>query len=275
MSIAARQLVVATNPHQRVLPSWIEPLLGHQVGLVSYGLDVDLRALGDLNGRDIAIVGGGLTAAHLAVGAARRGAAVRLISRRNLSVRSFDTAPGWLGPKYLDAFEAESDPRKRLKLAIQARSGGSIPEWMFNRLSHFSGPGSIELLESTVVRAVRPHTTEGCTLELSSGPVNADHVWLATGTLPDAHALRSLKPLLEDCPMLQGLPVVDGRLRLGPHPAFVMGRLATLALGPASGNLWGAQRAAERITKVLTGIDLGCVPRSSRREQASWTNVCQ
>jgi hypothetical protein len=30
-----------------------------------------------------------------------------------------------------------------------------------------------------------------------------------------------------------------------------MGRLATLTLGPAAGNLWGAQRAAERITEAI------------------------
>lgn len=259
-SITARHLVVATNPHQRVIPRWVDPLLGRQVGLVAYGLDVDLGALGDLSGRQIAIIGGGLTAAHLAVGAARRGAMVRLISRRNLSIRSFDTAPGWLGPKYLDAFDAEPDPQRRLQMAVQARSGGSIPQWMFERLSECSGDGQIDVLESTVVRSAEPDPAGGCTLALSTGPAHADHVWLATGTLPDAHALKCLHPLLADVPMLQGLPIIDERLRLGPHPAFVMGRLATLALGPASGNLWGAQRAAERITTSITGVDLDAVP---------------
>ena len=93
-------------------------------------------------------------------------------------------------------------------------------------------------------------------MQLSSGPLRADRVWLATGTWTDAHALKCLRPLLQDVPTLQGIPVVDQTLRLGPHPVFVMGRLATTTLGPAAGNLWGAQRAAHRIARAITGVDL-------------------
>ena len=81
--------------------------------------------------------------------------------------------------------------------------------------------------------------------------LEADRVWLATGTTPDIGAFRYLA-----VPVVHGLPITDDGLRLGAHPVHVMGRLATLTLGPAAGNLWGAQRAASRITKAITGVDL-------------------
>lgn len=257
--ISARNVIVATNPHRRNIPAWIEPLLGQRAGLIASGYDVDLRALPGLDGDRVVVVGGGLTAAHLALGAASRGATVQLISRENLRVRDFDTAPGWLGPKYLNFFHAELDPARRLAIASKALAGGSMPNWVHQRLMDISGAGQIDLRESTVVRRATLSPDKTGLLELSDGlTVPADRVWLATGTRTDANAIRSLRPLLDDVDSIGGLPIVDTNLRLGPHRAFVMGRLTTLSLGPASGNLWGAQRAAQRITQCITGVDLEC-----------------
>ncbi|MEM7091742.1 MAG: FAD-dependent oxidoreductase [Actinomycetota bacterium] len=265
-TLTARHLIIAANPHQRPIPDWVWPILGREPGLVTHGYDVDLRAQDDLTGRTVVVIGGGLTAAHLAHGAATRGAHVQLISRRNLSVRSFDTAPGWLGPKYLTAFDAEAVPARRLSIAGRARSGGSIPEWMHTRLGTFDGPGSVDLCEATVVREAEILADGGCVLDLSNGAqTRADHVWLAIGTQPDAYGLKALHSLLADVACINGYPIIDRNLQLGPHPAFVMGRLATIALGPAAGNLWGAQRAAHRITQAITGVDLASEPTSLNR----------
>ena len=198
-----------------------------------------------------------MTAAHLALGAASRGASVQLISRRDLSVRAFDTAPGWLGPKYLAGFDAEPNPARRLCIARRARSGGSIAEWLHTRLTDFDGPGEISLRESTSVCSAEVTQEAGCELYLQDEErIRADRVWLATGTEPAPQALRCLQPLLADVGDVQGLPFLDDHLRMGPHPAFMMGRAAMLTLGPAAGNLWGAQRAARRITRAITGVDL-------------------
>lgn len=134
-----------------------------------------------------------------------------------------------------------------------------MPNWVHQRLMDISGAGQIDLRESTVVRRATLSPDKTGLLELSDGlTVPADRVWLATGTRTDANAIRSLRPLLDDVDSIGGLPIVDTNLRLGPHRAFVMGRLTTLSLGPASGNLWGAQRAAQRITQCITGVDLEC-----------------
>lgn len=278
--IRANKLVLATNPHRRTIPEWVWPLLGVRPGLITYGSDVDLRSIPDLEGERVAIIGGGLTACHLACGAALRGATVHLVTRRALETRDFDTDPGWLGPRHLQAFAADDDPASRLRTARLARGGGTIPPWMRARLDDLIEQGTLVTHEGHNVtheqhsikneehgvRAAGIDLDGSCVLALENqATVEADRVWLATGTTPTIEDAR-LTDLTADAPLLGSLPITDESLRLGPHPVYVMGRLATLTLGPAAGNLWGAQRAATRITRALTGIDLeheSVVPMSS------------
>ena len=78
--------------------------------------------------------------------------------------------------------------------------------------------------------------------------------------------VQCLRPLLADVGDVQGFPLLNEQLRLGPHPAFIMGRAAMLSLGPAAGNLWGAQRAARLITQAITGVDVA-------HKTAGWTQT--
>jgi len=59
--------------------------------------------------------------------------------------------------------------------------------------------------------------------------------------------------VIADLPVADGYPIIDDSLRLPRLPIFVTGRLATSVLGPAAGNLWGAQRAAQRIATAVSG----------------------
>ncbi len=249
--MVADRLVVAANPHRRSIPPWVWRLCGPAVAELAHAGDVDLGSRPDLTGQRITVVGGGLTAAHLAVGAADRGASVDLVARRPLQVRSFDTDPGWLGPKYLRGFQDCPDPRRRFELARAARGGGTIPEWMRDQMDH----GRVVIHEGAEILGAAP-TPDGYCLGLATGEsISAHRVWLATGTTPDLGALRCLEPLLPDVAAIGGLPVTDDDLRVGVHPVYVMGRLATHTLGPAAGNLWGARQAAQRITRAVTGVD--------------------
>ncbi len=255
--INARHVVVASNPHRRQIPDWVWPLLGHRSELFAHASDLDLRLTPDLRDNRVVVIGGGLSAAHLACGAARRGGVVHLVARRPLETRSFDTDPGWLGPKYLRAFTAEPDPARRLGMARAARGGGTIPQWMGERLDALVADGLLVAHEATTIRAALVDPDGHCRLALDDHTtLDADRVWLATGTAPDITTMRCLEGLVADLPNLDGLPILDASLRLGSHPVHVMGRLATLALGPAAGNLWGARRAAQRITEAITGVDL-------------------
>ncbi len=271
VEIEADHLVVATNPHRRSIPEWVWPLMGAKPGLITYGSDVDLRSTEDLRGRRVVIVGGGLTTAHLACGAAGRGADVHVVSRRPLETRDFDTDPGWLGPRFLRDFDHDDDPASRLHAARTARGGGTIPPWMRARLDAHVEEGRLQTHESRTVRDACLDDNGSAVLTFEDQmTLQADNVWLATGTTPDIGACRCLTGLVADVPTLDGLPVTDTNLRLGPHPVYVMGRLATMTLGPAAGNLWGAQRAATRITKAITGVDLeheSVVPLLGRRRR--------
>ena len=256
--IRAENLIIATNPHQRVIPQWTWNLIGHQAGLLEHALDVNLPGMPELSGQRIAIIGGGLTAAHLARNAALKGATATIIARRPLQIRDFDTEPGWLGPKYLNNYQAESDAGQRIQTAKAARNGGSIPGWMHDSLISPTKGGSIEILDSTEVLSAHTTSPKGCVLHLNiNEKIYSDQVWLATGTQSTFDTVRWLQPILDDIPIIDGFPLVDQSLRLGPHPIFVMGRAATFALGPAAGNLWGARHAARRITTAITGIELG------------------
>lgn len=268
-SIRADHLVLATNPHRRSIPDWVWPLLGGAKERFVFGADVDLRQRTDLDGRRVAIIGGGLTAAHLACGAAARGADVCLATRRPLTVRDFDTDPGWLGPRFLADFIDDDDPESRRRIALAARGGGTIPPWMRSQLDDLEAAGRLRISEGRgPLRGTMDDAGRCVVTGAGRDAVTADEVWLATGTVPHLGAARYLESLAADVPILDGLPITGDNLRLGPHPVYVMGRLAMLALGPAAGNIWGAQRAATRITEQLTGVDLehrSVVPTLRRR----------
>ena len=261
-TVVADQVVIASNPHRRNIPEGLWPLCGRSPARLAHAADIDLTVLPDLTGERIAIMGGGLTAGHLATGAARRGAVVDLITRQPLRIRDFDLDPGWLGPKFLHGFDQCSDPRARLDLAMSARGGGTIPQWMRDELQH----ERITLHEGVPVVGAEAQV-DHYRLDLEGGRnVEAERLWLATGTTPDISALRCLEPLLPDIAIIDDLPVPDDDLRIGLHPVYVMGRLATLTLGPAAGNLWGSRQAARRITRAITGTDVTTL--SSRRSGA-------
>ena len=146
-TLMADRLVLACNPCQSNIPDWA---LGHfraseacgdsvgGSGTIQLAAQVDLRRVGDLTGAHIVVVGAGLTAAHLVCGAAQRGAHVTLVVRRQLTERSFDTDPGWLGPKELDRYDTIEDPGERLAVARAAGAAGPSRHGCWSSCAVFS-----------------------------------------------------------------------------------------------------------------------------------------
>ena len=253
--IRTRYLVIATNPNHKIIPQWTKDL-SQRPTMVKHASDVDLCNTSNLEGQSITVIGGGLTAAHLSRGAALKGASVKMVARRPLQIRNFDTDPGWLGPKYLNSYYLQTDIQKRIKIAREARGGGSIPQYMHNALLDFEKTDSIKVLESTQVISAETTDPKGCLLKLTNDEkIYSDQIWLATGTCPDLQTMEFLHPILENVSFVDEFPVLDRSLRLKPHPIYLMGRSTTYALGPAAGNLWGATRAAHRITTDITGVE--------------------
>lgn len=252
-SVIARRAVLAMGGGIPQVPDWVDKIRSsYPWGRLCHSHQVDLGRL-SLRGERILIVGGGLTSGHLAMGAIARGAKVLLMSRRNLQEKLFDADPGWLGPKYLKGFQAESDWQKRWEMIQVARNGGSITPAMMEQLRQARNEGKISFHEqSQVVDAV--WQGQAWQLQCSDGKVHeCDRIWLATGTkfnvcqTPLLHEIQNSYPTQ----LVNGLPVIDKYLRWPNCDLFVMGGLAALQLGPVARNLSGARMASHSIAPAL------------------------
>jgi cation diffusion facilitator CzcD-associated flavoprotein CzcO len=247
------RVVLATNTRQPVVPHGLRCALGHERLLLSDRVDVR-RAVPGLH---VVVVGGGLTAAHLALGAARRGATVTMLARRRLTVRRYDVHPTWLGPKKLRPFAAEPDPQRRRAAIDNARGGGSIPHRIRRQLEDCIDARRLDLRERTEVGAVT-EAPDGLHLALSDGArVAANEVWLATGGQLDVTRDPLCATLLAHRPVAitGGLPELATDLSWPGTNVHLSGFATALRLGPTAGNLIGHRRAARRLTAALRGHD--------------------
>jgi cation diffusion facilitator CzcD-associated flavoprotein CzcO len=232
-SLLAEHVVLASGGGVPVVPPWADGAVHAE------HLDVRTAAV---DGADVVIVGGGLTAAHLALGAVARGAdRVTITCRRPLRLAMFDVDPSWLGPKALRGFHAEPDPAVRLATVRAVRDGGSVPAWI----------GDLIDAEPRIRVCVLPDDAD-----FAAALGAADVGWLATGTRYDACADPVLGPLLDrtGTPSVDGVPVLGPGCRLRGAPVHVLGRGAWLCLGPAAGNLWGARVGAIEVVRSLVGV---------------------
>ncbi len=92
-----------------------------------------------------------------------------------------------------------------------------------------------------------------------------DRLWLATGTRMDITAQPLLQETLQSylVPVVNGLPVLDARLRLPSCELFLLGGLTALQVGPVARNLSGARMATERIVPALTKSSIALSPARS------------
>ena len=254
-SMVARRVVVAVGPSAAPrLPDWAPGGTTHAWDVVA------ARARGEeiaAAGERVAVVGGGLTSAHLCFVAERLGCATTLVARRErLRVSQYDLDLAWLGwrtrpgriAKYLSG---RTPPEARLAMLSAARRGGSVsPE--AHRLLLASA--SRVVVDADVVSA---DSVDGETwLETADarrfGPF--DRVWLATGGAPGVAG----SPLFADLLRARPVEVVGGYPRLHPSlrweldtPIYVVGAAAALALGPDALNLAGTRMSSCRVASVF------------------------
>ena len=210
----------------------------------------------DDKGSQIVIVGGGLTAGTLAKSLSERGHNVALIARKGLKTEQFDFPPVWLGPKALAEFASETDFQRRYEIIQQNRGEGSIT------------PEIMEALLNTPKVDIHPETRiHNITIEKEglstrrlrvettcSVMTDVSRVILATGYRFDLRRYGFLTELLaqHQIPLVCGLPQLDTDLQLHPiENLFGSGTIAQLQIGPASGNIAGANLAYERLREKL------------------------
>ena len=250
-TVRARRVVLATGGGKVQLPDWASKIpSSFPPERLVHSQQVDLRSLSPA-GERVLVVGGGLTGAHLALGMMARGATVTLMVRRQLREKLFDAEPGWLGPKYLKGFEAESCWRVRSQMIQQARDGGSITPSLMIQLRRAIRQGKLILRENCQVKAAI--WENNWRVKCDRGEVEFDRIVLATGTQLDAGQHPLLQKILPVYPaeIVDGLPVLDQHLRLPGCELFVMGGLAALQLGPVARNLAGARMASGRIVPAI------------------------
>ena len=200
----------------------------------------------------ILVLGGGISAAQLALRLAAEGRAVDLVTRHPLRVHQFDSDPGWLGPKLMPIFRRERNLDGRRRLIQEARHRGSVTPDVRHALRVAAASGRLEIREGAVSSL---HVENGgLHLELASGEViEGSHLTLATGFGARRPGGRMLDRLVEDFDLpcaACGYPVVDAWLRWHPR-IHVSGPLAELELGPVSRNIAGARRAGDRLVEAL------------------------
>lgn len=247
------RVVLATNARVPVLPDALGPLQSDARLRVGDRAAVTLTPVG---GR-VAVLGGGLSAAHLALGAARHGAHVTLVARHRLRVRRFDTHPSWLGPRKRRPFELEPDPHVRRRTVDTARGGGSIPARYRRALDDCIDTGRIDLRERVQVVGCE-QAGEDLRLTLDDGrQVTVDQVWCATGGRLDVTQDALCQPLLDRFPVTvaDGLPDLADDLTWPGTCVHLSGFATALRLGPVAGNLIGHRRAALRLGAALRGED--------------------
>ena len=257
-NIIARRVVLATGSGKVQLPQWVDSITSdYPADRLCHSQQVNLQRL-NLAGERILIVGGGLTSGHLTKGAINLGATVTLMTRKQLQAKTFDADPGWLGPKYLKDFHAQTDWYKRWQMIQEARNGGSITPDMMLQLNQAANERKVRIDESCQVSNARWQDNLWQVNCEDGSNYQFNRIWLATGTRFSTKEHPLLQDVLKTYPteIVNGLPVLDEHLRLPKSNFFIMGGLAALQIGPVARNIGGGKMAARLIVPAIVKSSL-------------------
>ena len=248
--IRAKQVILAMgmSAHPK-WPSWSSALV--MAGIkIHHIFGPDFVLVPEEWPQRIAVIGAGLSGTQAAIRLAESGRTVHLVSRHAIREHQFDSDPGWVGPKYMRKYLANSSLVTRREMIQKARHIGSIPQDTHRALQKRIQNGTILWHQGDVT--AKP-IDDGAVIQVGESFLPVDGVLLATGFEQGRPGGALLDKLIEthalpctDC----GFPVTDAHLRWHPR-VFVSGPLAELEIGPVSRNIVGARRAAERIVPIV------------------------
>ena len=200
----------------------------------------------------VLVVGGGITAGHVALQLLAQGHDTHIASRHGLRVHQFDSEPGWLGPKYTTRFHQEPDHDRRRAVISKARHRGSVPPEMARSIRRAIARDRIQWHEGEVIDFEDDPAGLRIQIEAQSS-LNVDRILLATGFATHRPGGSMVDELVDSAslPVAScGYPIVDPSLRWHPR-IFVSGPLAELELGPVARNIAGARRAGDRLVAAV------------------------
>jgi glycine/D-amino acid oxidase-like deaminating enzyme len=262
--VRPRHVVASLGGGERVYPQFYRDWLANSQAAAAHpslvhSEEVDLRTLEPGDGRTVLIIGAGLTAGHLALGALKRGWKVVIVARRKVTYKLFDAAPGWIGPKFMSGFARETSWARRRKMVAQARGGGAMTEEMRGSLAPYVATGQLIVKVRCQVKAL---SVAGGLWLADCGwgrRVTADRVWMCTGNRLDLKTHPLFRDLWAKHPlqMQEGLPVLDEACRWPGLPLYLMGLPAALRVGPTARNFPGARKAASLVAQAICGVRVG------------------
>ncbi|SDN17958.1 FAD/NAD(P)-binding protein [Alkalicoccus daliensis] len=246
LSFEAKNVVVAIRPNNRLhIPSWAEKFRGEGI----YHIYEEEAPLMESLAPAVTVIGGGISAAHTVIKLAQLyPGKVTLLKRHPFRLHSFDSDPGWLGPKNLTAFQQTKSYEARREQITNARHRGSLPKDIYMKLKRLEKQQLIEIIDGEVAQVEKKNKQLQVRLKSEETFVTAAML-LATGfqsSLEDEKWLHALREN-ENLPCAKcGYPIVSSSLEWCGH-LYVTGPLSELEIGPVAGNISGAQKAAERI----------------------------
>jgi len=285
----AENIVLALGNDVPSYADWVEDRDVRR-GHVRHLLEIDDRAVlpHDQDTKkqcpSVAVVGGGITAAHKVLELVRGDpapASIHLISRHPLREQQFDTHQEWMMdraaagrskeggghglPRRQLAFQQCGCRKERRQIIARERIPGTVTSAV-NRgkdgLQYAIAKGAVqwhqaEIIKKTYTAGKDGEDTGQLELTLSCGDtLRVDQVLLATGFGKKVPGGAMLQDLIQ-CGNLQvsefcGYPIVDEHLRWKER-IYVAGPLAELEVGPSARNIAGARLAAERIIQAFVG----------------------
>jgi hypothetical protein len=205
-------------------------------------------------GTRVAVVGGGIAAAHLLLDCRPRGVAIDFWNRDRPTAWQFDSDPCFIGPRCGSLFGAISSPADRRSLIGRARRRGSLPPDLYRSLSQLVGYGRIARLRAAVSAA----TVAGRRVVLagsdSGRPVSGEYDLVVSCTgfaaAPPAQPIVDTLAREAGLPLHEGYPLPEEDLSWAPG-LYVTGALGELVIGPPARNIIGAHLSARRIVPSL------------------------
>lgn len=220
----------------------------------------------------VVVIGGGQTAAQIIDALIKEGVEkIYMITRDRMKVKHFDFHLDWVtkyrNVKKAEFFQQDTD-EDRLAMIYDAREGGSVNPEYYRKLKNYEKEGRLQIMARSIITEsywdeqmrrwdihVECHmTTNHRKLEVDklqkTTLKDVDYVYFATGISQDIHCAPFLREIIENyrIPIVGGFPALTENLQWNDSiPLFMLGKNASLRVGPSSPNLDGARLGAERI----------------------------
>ncbi|MGD6843882.1 SidA/IucD/PvdA family monooxygenase [Bacillus infantis] len=138
---------------QPFIPEWALSLKEEGCPSIYHIFEKGMPALEQLQG-PITILGGGISAAHLAISLSPQyPGQVTLLKRHPFRVHDFDSDPGWLGPKNQFGFRKFKCLKEKRRKIITARNKGSLPVELLAKIKHLVKVDLLHHIDGHVERA--------------------------------------------------------------------------------------------------------------------------